>query len=146
MSAFTILRALEPGAFVAQFDSPTLDAAMLQAYAEASGDLNPLHLDPDFARQAGFDDVIAHGMLGMAYVGRMLAETFGQQRIIQFQARFVAIVPLGSILRCRAWLSERSTDYAWLKLDAVVPGSGGAPDRVVISGLAQVDLRDGVEP
>jgi len=142
MSALAILCTLEPGASVAQSDSPTLDAAMLQAYAEASGDLNPLHLDPDFARQAGFDDVIAHGMLGMAQVGQMLAEAFGQQRIVQFKTRFVAIVPVGSILRCRAWLSERGTDYAWLKLEAVVPGSNGAPERLVISGQAQVDLRD----
>jgi len=51
----------------------------LRRYAEASGDLNPLHLDPEFARQAGFDDVIVHGMLGMALLGRLITEPWAHR-------------------------------------------------------------------
>ncbi len=38
----------------------------IDAFAELSGDRNPLHLDDAFARQAGFDGRIAHGVLGLA--------------------------------------------------------------------------------
>ena len=42
----------------------------LAGFAAASGDPNPIHLDRDAARAAGLDDVIAHGMLVMAWLGR----------------------------------------------------------------------------
>src|SRR5229473_98550 len=58
----------------------------LQRYAQASGDLNPLHLDPAFARQAGFDDVIVHGMLGMALLGRLLEEAFPSNPLQLFRS------------------------------------------------------------
>ena len=47
----------------------------LALYCGASGDHNPLHVDIDFARAAGLDDVIAHGMLAMAYLGRFLTDS-----------------------------------------------------------------------
>jgi len=60
----------------------------LERYAQASGDLNPLHLDPEFARQAGFTDVIVHGMFGMALLGRLIEEDIVKQRLLLFRARF----------------------------------------------------------
>ena len=42
----------------------------LALFAGASGDHNPIHIDIDFAKSVGLDDVFAHGMLGMAYLGR----------------------------------------------------------------------------
>ena len=46
--------------------------SMLSTYANASGDLNPIHVDPVFARKAGLKDVIAHGMLVMAYLRKSI--------------------------------------------------------------------------
>ena len=46
-------------------------------YAGASGDHNPLHLDPEFAAQTQFGGIIAHGMLTLAYVSEMLTIAFG---------------------------------------------------------------------
>ena len=40
---------------------------MLSSYSKASGDLNPIHIDPVFARKAGLKDVIAHGMFCLLY-------------------------------------------------------------------------------
>ena len=45
----------------------------LALFAGASGDHNPIHIDTDFARKAGMPDVFAHGMLGMAWLGRLLS-------------------------------------------------------------------------
>lgn len=44
----------------------TLTAADIAGFAAVSGDHHPLHTDPGAARAAGFPDVIAHGVLGLA--------------------------------------------------------------------------------
>ena len=51
---------------------PPLTRTTLALYAGASGDHNPMHIDIDFARGAGMPDVFAHGMLSMAWLGRLL--------------------------------------------------------------------------
>ena len=48
----------------------TPDAGLTKRYAEASGDPNPIHTDPDFARKAGLPGVILHGLWTMAQVAR----------------------------------------------------------------------------
>ena len=50
----------------------------INLYAEASKDFNPIHLDPEFARQAGLDGTIAHGMLILAYISEFMTSSFGQ--------------------------------------------------------------------
>ena len=45
---------------------------ILALYCGGSGDHNPIHVDIDFAKAAGYDDVFAHGMLSMAILGRLL--------------------------------------------------------------------------
>ena len=109
----------------------------LQRYAQASGDLNPLHLDPEFARQAGFDDVIVHGMLGMALLGRLLEETFPSNPLQLFRSRFRNIIPLGQSIKCTARLEQRVADSAVLALTAAI----GEHETVVIEGNATLRLR-----
>lgn len=79
-----------------------VDRDMLAAFAEAYGDTNPIHLDPEAARAAGLDDVIAHGMLSMALLGGLLAGWFPPGDILTFRASFVAAVPVPARLRCTA--------------------------------------------
>lgn len=73
-----------------------IDRDVLARYASASGDRNPLHLDTDAARAAGEEDVIAHGMLSMAYIGRLLTEAFPHADLVDWKLRFVAKTPLGA--------------------------------------------------
>ena len=54
---------------------------MLALFAGASGDHNPIHIDLDVARSAGLDDVFAHGMLSMAYLGLWLTAGVPQERL-----------------------------------------------------------------
>lgn len=54
-----------------------LDQARVEAYAGAAHDHNPLHLDPEFAKQGGFDGAIAHGMLVLALVSEAMVAAFG---------------------------------------------------------------------
>jgi hypothetical protein len=52
-------------------------AVDLALFAAASGDHNPLHLDAEVARAAGFERPVVHGMLTMAYAGRLVTRHFG---------------------------------------------------------------------
>lgn len=56
----------------------TITREQLSAYAEVSGDRNPLHLDPGFAAATQFGGVIAHGMLTLAFISEMMAAAFGK--------------------------------------------------------------------
>ena len=75
---------------------PAVDRTMLALFAGASGDHVPLHIDTDFARRAGMPDVFAHGMLGMAWVGRLITNWAPQSALRSFNVRFLAITHLGN--------------------------------------------------
>lgn len=112
------LEQARPGEQVAEYRTGPIPREQLALYAEASGDSNPLHLDPAFARKAGFDDVIVHGMLGMALLGQLLSTQFAEFTLSRFDARFVAVLPVGQSLRCTATLAERTTTMLTLDLEA----------------------------
>ena len=55
----------------------TITQEHLAAYADASGDHNPIHVDPEFARATPFGGTIAHGMLVLAFIGEAMQGAFG---------------------------------------------------------------------
>lgn len=68
----------------------------LVAYADASGDQNPIHQDEDFARSVGLPDVIAHGMWTLGATGTVVADWAGDAgRVVEFGTRFTkpVVVP-----------------------------------------------------
>ena len=66
-----------------------IDRAMLKAYADASGDQNPIHQNEGFALSVGLPNVIAHGMLTMALVGKFVTDwSGGSTAVKEFSARF----------------------------------------------------------
>lgn len=79
----------------------------LALFAGASHDHNPIHIDIDFAKKAGYKDVFAHGMLGMAYLGQVLTNWVQPTAIKQFSARFKAITNLGDVLTCNGEVVEK---------------------------------------
>ncbi len=85
---------------------PPVNRTTLALFAGASGDHNRVHIDIDFARKSGMPDVFAHGMLSMAYLGRLLTRWLPQSQLRSFSVRFVAITHLGDEVRC----SGRVTD------------------------------------
>jgi acyl dehydratase len=70
---------------------PPLSRATLALYAGGSGDHVPLHIDAAFACAAGYPDVFMHGMLGLAWVARMLTAWAPQACLRELSARFTAI-------------------------------------------------------
>ena len=79
----------------------------LALFAGASGDHNPIHIDIDFAKQAGMPDVFAHGMLGMAYLGRLLTGWVPQTAIREFSTRFVSITQIHAVITCTGTVVEK---------------------------------------
>ena len=73
----------------------------LALYAGASGDHNPMHIDIDFAKQAGMDDVFAHGMLIMAYLGRSITNIISPSNLKSFSVRFCSITNVGDVIICK---------------------------------------------
>jgi acyl dehydratase len=85
---------------------PPITRHTLALYCGASGDHNPIHVDLDFARAAGFPDVFAHGMLVMAYLGQALTDSVHPAAIRSFSTRFAAITQLGAHLICEGHVAE----------------------------------------
>lgn len=86
-----------------------VDRGTLALFAGASGDHNPVHIDLDFARRAGMPDVFAHGMLGMAWLGRLLTGWAPQARLRRFQVRFQGITHLGNAIEASGRVVEKRT-------------------------------------
>ena len=84
--------------------SGPIRAIDLALFAAASGDHNPLHLDADVARAAGFDRPVVHGMLTMACVTRLFTREFGAGCILAVETRFTGVAMLADILHISAAL------------------------------------------
>src|SRR3954463_14177927 len=76
---------LEPRTF-------TVTRADLVAYAEASGDDNPIHQDEEVARSVGLPGVIAHGMYTMALAARAVADWYPGAELVSLGCKFTAPV------------------------------------------------------
>jgi acyl dehydratase len=105
----------------------TINRALLKRYADASGDQNPIHQDEAFAKSVGLPDVIAHGMLSMALVGKYISDLAGgAANVIEFGARFTkpVIVPAGVDvdLTVSATVTEVAGEFATLAITASSAG------------------------
>lgn len=72
----------------------SVDRDLLVAYAEASGDRNPIHQDTEVARAVGLPDVIAHGMWTLGAALELVTDYVGGDpgRILSCQTRFTGMV------------------------------------------------------
>ena len=78
----------------------------LLKYAKASGDFNPIHLDKEFAKIIGLDNVIVHGMLIMAHLGKSVANSNSVSFLKNFSVQFCSITKLEERLICKGEVSK----------------------------------------
>jgi acyl dehydratase len=112
-----------------------INRALVKSYADASGDQNPIHQNEEFAVAVGLPNVIAHGMLTMALVGKYLTDIAGgSANVLEFSARFTkpVIVPAGVDvdLTVSATVTDVSSGRATISLAATSQG-------VKVLGLAK---------
>lgn len=86
---------------------PPVDRTVLALFAGASGDHHPIHVDIDYARRSGMPDVFAHGMLVMAWLGRLITQWTPQHYLREFNARFLGITHLGHVITCSGTVTEK---------------------------------------
>lgn len=84
-----------------------ISRATLALYAGASGDFNPMHIDTDFAKKNGMNDVFAHGLLSTAYLAQLLTNWVDQRQLISYGVRFVAITPIHATVTCKGKVVEK---------------------------------------
>ena len=99
--------ALNVGDTLPPLTLPPVDRTMLALFAGASGDHNRIHIDIDYARKAGQVDVFAHGMLSMAWLGRLLTNWVDQRHLRGFGVRFSGITHLGHVISCTGRVAEK---------------------------------------
>ncbi len=100
------------GQALAILAKPAITREQLKAYAEASGDGNPIHLKDEFAQQAGFPSVIVHGMLSMAFLGDHLQFNFpaAEYRVLKLRSRFRKVTFPGDTLSCEGRIKRIDAD------------------------------------
>lgn len=115
----------------------TPNHVQVRQYAEASGDFNPIHLDDDYARQAGLGGVIVHGMLTMAQMVAMLTDWIGKEGgLSKIDVRFEQMVRPGDTIRCSGFVRARSENILVCDLAAL-----NQKEERILSGLAHVTIQ-----
>ena len=112
-----------------------IDRALLKAYADASGDQNPIHQNEEFALSVGLPNVISHGMLTMALVGKYVTEwAGGSANVREFSARFIkpVIVPADQKVDLTVVATVAEVDGKTIKLDITATSAG-----VKVLGMAK---------
>jgi acyl dehydratase len=135
----TGLEAVEVGFTLPPLTLPPISRATLALYAGGSGDHVPLHIDSDFARTAGYPDVFAHGMLGMAYLGRLVTGWAPVDRVRELSTRFKAIVQVGDVLTCTGTVVEIRA-ASGERLARIEIGAVNQHGTAVLTGEALVSL------
>ncbi len=116
---------------------PAVNRTTLALFAGASGDHNPIHIDIDFARRAGMPDVFAHGMLGMAWLGRLITQWAPQSQLRRFDVRFAGITHLGNAICCTGKVIEKLADTRCVRIEVQTTNQYG---QTKIAGEALVVL------
>ena len=128
----------EPGAEMIPL-SRLVTQAHIDAYAQASGDSNPIHVDAVFARSAGLPGTIAHGLLEMGILAEAVGRwAGGYGRLISLTCRFSKPLFPGDTITCtgRVAAVDSAAGTATMTLEAV--SSRG--DRVLSNGRAVIRL------
>ncbi len=111
----------------------------IDAYAEASGDHNPIHLDPDFARAIGLPGTIAHGLLEMAILAEAVGRwAGGYEHVQQLTCRFSKPLLPGETLSCSGRVIAVGDPAGTATLELIAVSSRG--ERVLTNGRAVVRL------
>jgi len=110
---------------------------LIRAFAELSGDFNPIHLDEDFAAGTRFGKRIAHGMLSGAFISAVLGYEFRERRIVYLSQtmRFISPVFVGDTVTTTATVKHIREAKGIVTLDTVCSNQDG---ESVIEGEAVV--------
>lgn len=116
-----------------------INRVLLKAYADASGDQNPIHQNEEFALSVGLPNVIAHGMLTMALVGKYVTDwAGGSSKVTHYGARFIkpVIVPANTDVDLTVTAVISAVDEGTISIDLTATSAG-----VKVLGMAKAVVK-----
>lgn len=110
---------------------------VIRAFADVSGDFNPIHLDEEFAAKTRFGRRIAHGALSGAFISAVLGHEFAERKIVYLSQtmKFTAPAYLGDTITATATVTKIRDDRGIVFLDTVCTNQN---DEVTVRGEAAV--------
>ena len=110
---------------------------LIRAFAEVSGDFNPIHLDEEFARTTRFGRRIAHGMLSGAFISAVLGYEFTEEKIVYLSQtlKFTAPVYIGDIITTTATVTAIREGKNVVTMDTTCTNQDG---KTVVKGESVV--------
>jgi 3-hydroxybutyryl-CoA dehydratase len=112
---------------IATFSKPISDED-IRKFADATGDSNPLHLDPKYAARTRFKEPIAHGMLSASVISAALGTALAPHAVVIYLSqnlRFRAPVKPGDVLTVKAIATNVDVERSRVALDTVVTNQDG---------------------
>ena len=127
------------GDALAPLTLPPVTRLQLALFASAAADSNPIHVDDAAAQAGGLPRAIVHGMLTMAFVGRLLTRLVPLSAIRSLDGRFVAMAFPGDTITCSGTVAEKTTNNGERRilLDVVAQNQDGVK---VLTATATVAL------
>ena len=115
----------------------TITEADIVAFAELTGDTNPVHLDAEYAAHSMFGERIAHGMLVAGLISAVLGTRLPGPNSIYLgqELKFTAPVKIGDTLTVTAAVTEKRDDKRIIKLRTIATNQRG---EVVVDGSAVI--------
>ena len=115
--------------------SNTITETVINDFAKATGDFNPIHLDQSYAEKTYFKGRIAHGVLSVGYISSVLGNLLpGPGGILLSQdVRFLAPVRIGDVITAKAEVIELNPGKNRVKFKTTCTNQKG---EVVVDGTA----------
>ena len=113
--------------------------AVVRAFAELSGDYNPIHLDEEFAKTTQFKQRIAHGMISGALISAVLGYEFKERKVVYLSQtmKFIAPVFINDTITATATVINIREDKPIVTIATVCTNQNGA---TVVTGEGKIML------
>ncbi len=117
--------------------SKQITDAVVRAFAELSGDYNPIHLDEEFAKTTRFGRRIAHGMISGALISAVLGNEFKERKIVYLSQtmKFIAPVFLDDTVTATATVAQIREDKNIVTVETVCTNQNG---ETVVTGEGKI--------
>jgi 3-hydroxybutyryl-CoA dehydratase len=121
----------------------TVTQERIDQYAAASGDYNPIHVDPAFAARSPFGGTVAHGMLLLAYVSTLLTQAFGRAWLQTgaLRVKFRNPAPAGTTVAAQGRV-ERLEEGHGVQYAVCAVRLENAAGEALVTGDARVDVKE----
>jgi acyl dehydratase len=102
---------IKVGDAIPALTNPAISHLQLALYAGAGADHNPIHVDAEAAKAGGLPGIIAHGMLPLGFLGRLLTQWVPQKQVRSLSARFVAMAFPGDVISCSGRIAAKREEH-----------------------------------